>query len=263
MNTSQKLCLQWNDFNENVSSSFRELREDKELTDVTLACEDGKQVEVHKVVLASSSPFFMDILKNNKHPHPLIYMRGLKSENLLAIVDFLYLGEANIFQEDLDSFLALAEELSLKGLTGTGDLDKVKEPPIETKPNFKNVPEQTEKAKQPQRALNDEYQLYENSDTAIAVQSHAISTVMQDLDEQIKSMMTKTNVKLPNGQGYVVSCNICGKEAPSKNMPSHIEANHITGVSHACDICGKVSRSRQTLRMHKHRYHQTLLQDQN
>ena len=65
---------------------------DKEFTDVTLACEDGKQVEAHKVILAASSPFFKDILKRNKHPHPLIYMRGLKSEDLLAIIDFLYFG---------------------------------------------------------------------------------------------------------------------------------------------------------------------------
>ena len=42
MNNSEKLYLQWNDFKQNISSSFGELREDKDLTDVTLACEDGK-----------------------------------------------------------------------------------------------------------------------------------------------------------------------------------------------------------------------------
>ena len=57
MNNSEKLYLQWNDFKQNISSSFGELREDKDLTDVTLACEDGKQVETHKVVLAASSPY--------------------------------------------------------------------------------------------------------------------------------------------------------------------------------------------------------------
>ena len=67
MNMAEKLCLQWNDFKENVSSSFGELREDADLTDVTLVCEDGKQVEAHKVILASSSPVFMQILKKNKH----------------------------------------------------------------------------------------------------------------------------------------------------------------------------------------------------
>ena len=51
-------------------------------------------------------------------------MRGFKSEILLAIVDFLYTGEANVYQENLDSFLAIAEELRLKGLMGqTEDVD--------------------------------------------------------------------------------------------------------------------------------------------
>ena len=115
-NFDEKLCLQWNDFREHVSSVFGDLREDKEFTDVTLACEDGQQVEAHKVVLISSSPFFLNLLKRNKHPHPLVYMRGLKYENLLSMVDFLYHGEANVYQENLDTFLAMADELQLKGL---------------------------------------------------------------------------------------------------------------------------------------------------
>ena len=105
------------------------MREDNDFTDVTLACEDGQQVEAHKVILAASSPFFQMLLKRNKHPHPLIYMKGMKSKDLLAIVDFLYRGEANVFQENLDSFLAIAEELQLKGLMGKSDekVDNYKE----------------------------------------------------------------------------------------------------------------------------------------
>merc|ERR1712129_343076 len=96
------------------------LRGDSEFADVTLACEDGQQVDAHKVISASSSPFFLNLLMRNKHPHPLIYMRGLESEDLVAMIDFLYFGEANVFQENLDSFLAVAEELQLKGLMESG-----------------------------------------------------------------------------------------------------------------------------------------------
>merc|ERR1712129_602124 len=86
---------------------------------------DVQQVEAHKVILASSSPFFLNILKRNKHPHPLIYMSGLTFENLVAMIDFLYNGEANVYQENLDSFLAVAEELQLKGLMGSGAEEEV------------------------------------------------------------------------------------------------------------------------------------------
>ena len=94
----EKLCLQWNDFQQNLTLAFRDLRDDKEFTNVTLACEDGQQVEAHKVVLISSSPFFSNLLQRNKHPHPLIYMRGLKSEDLVAMIDFLYQGETSVCQ---------------------------------------------------------------------------------------------------------------------------------------------------------------------
>ena len=75
----ETLCLQWHDFRENVNSAFGNLRNDKELTDVTLACEDGQQMEAHKAILASSSPFFRKIFQKNKHPHPLIYLKGFHS----------------------------------------------------------------------------------------------------------------------------------------------------------------------------------------
>ena len=75
---SEKLCLQWNDFKENVISSFESLREDQDFSDVTLACEDGQQIKAHRVILAGSSPFFENLLRSLKHSsHPLIYMRGV------------------------------------------------------------------------------------------------------------------------------------------------------------------------------------------
>ena len=43
-------------------------------------------------------------------------MRGVKAKNLTAIVDFIYHGEANIYQDE--TFIELAEELQLKSLNG-------------------------------------------------------------------------------------------------------------------------------------------------
>ena len=133
---SENLCLQWNDFKENVNSAFVKLRDDRELTDVTLACEDGQHLEAHKAILAASSPFFGEILFRSKHPHPLIYLRGFKSQDLVAILDFLYCGKASVLQQDLDSFLAIADELKLKGLAiqSSSDFLKGEETPSNSKP---------------------------------------------------------------------------------------------------------------------------------
>ena len=77
-------------FAKGICESCKNENESKDFTDVTLACDDGKLVKAHKVILAASSPLFQDLLKRNKHSHPLIYMRGMKLEDILSILDFMY-----------------------------------------------------------------------------------------------------------------------------------------------------------------------------
>ena len=113
---SEKFCLRWNDFESNISSAFRELRDDKDFFDVTLACED-EQIQAHKVILSACSQFFRNILRRNSHQHPLLYLKGVKFTDLQAVLNFMYHGEVNVAQEELNSFLAVAEDLRVKGLT--------------------------------------------------------------------------------------------------------------------------------------------------
>ena len=123
MGDPELLCLKWKDFEENMRNQFASLRESQDFTNVTLACEDGLQVEAHKLILAATSPFFQDLFRRNRHEYSMIYMRGVQSEDLVAIIDFLYYGEVNVHQDNLKTFLTLAEELRLKGLTQQESLE--------------------------------------------------------------------------------------------------------------------------------------------
>ena len=114
--SSEKFCLKWNDFEANISGGLRELRDDKDFFDVTLACDDD-QISAHKVILSACSPFFRNILRRNPHQHPLLYMKGVRYTDLQSVLNFMYHGEVNIAQEDLNGFLAVAEDLRVKGLT--------------------------------------------------------------------------------------------------------------------------------------------------
>lgn len=57
------------------------------------------------------------ILKKNPHQHPLLYLKGVKFKELVSVLNFMYMGEVNVAQEELNSFLSVAEELRVKGLT--------------------------------------------------------------------------------------------------------------------------------------------------
>ena len=243
---SEKLCLQWNDFKENVNSAFETLRKDSYFTDVTLACEDGQQLEAHKVILAASSPFYRNIFKRNKHAHPLIFMRNVKFVDLEAIIDFLYCGETNVFQENLDSFLALAEDLQLKGLMG-GQANSHQQ--------MKGMSSAPKDIKREQQLLQsthfakESYPPTENLAGAIATMTN---NSVYELESTVKSMMTKTDRKAEsNGRGWIYSCNICGKEGLSMNLQHHIESNQVEGIYLPCSLCDKTYRSRSSLQNHK------------
>ena len=252
----EKLCLQWNDFKDDVTSAFGSLRENNDFADVTLACEDGKQLEAHKVILAASSPFFQNVFKRNQHSHPLIYMRGMQYEELVAIVDFLYYGEANIHQDNLDSFLAMAEELQLKGLVGqTNDEEtKQEQPPKKaTKKANPSCKQESNEFKFPEPHSS----IIGNNDDDASVGSLALTSQvlgnLQDLEEKTNSMMEKISTISPSGKALLRSrCKVCGKEGSHANdLRKHIEAKHLEGVSLPCDICGKTFRCRISLLLHK------------
>ena len=261
---AEKLCLQWNDFKDNVSTAFGSLRDDHDFADVTLACEDGKQLETHKVILAASSPFFMNLLKRNKHVHPLIYMRGVSSDTLVAILDFLYFGEANVTQKNLDDFLALASELKLKGLMEEGgdnnsrtkQMAKNSDLPIRSahKIESKSLSSSTT----PRQEFHGPILKHEaqNEGWVVAIPNDLIEYT-RDLDLKVKSMMEKSqNTFFKQGkQQRADVCKVCGKEGQWVAIRDHIEAKHLEGVSLPCDQCDKICRSRVSLRQHINVHH--------
>merc|ERR1711997_818831 len=117
--SSDNFCLRWNDFESNISTSFRELRDDSEFFDVTLCCDNGTDiVPAHKVILAACSPLFRKILSRQKNQqNPFLYLKGIRLKELQAVLNFMYHGEVNVAQDSLNNFLAVAEELAVKGLT--------------------------------------------------------------------------------------------------------------------------------------------------
>ena len=260
MQSSEKFCLQWNGFQENVNSTFSNMREDNNFCDVTLACEDGHQVEAHKVILAAANPFFASILNRNKHPHPLIYMRGLKSEELEAVVDFLYYGEANIVEEKLETFLAIAEELKLKGLEGgETNVEAEENSVIPPKTNTKKNPKcngQNQMKSENNEGVGTEANIFNyfneeqyNIGRVVALPKEAFYGEMHELDEKLKSLMV---LGKPIGDRKTIYiCRVCGKEGQTMQIKDHIEANHLQGIVVPCNHCDKTFRSRNALRCHK------------
>jgi len=114
--SDQKFRLRWNSFEEDVRGVYKEIRELKDFSDVTLVCEDG-EVEGHRVLLAAASPLLRALLREHQH-RPSLRLAGLHLNTLRSILDFVYLGEVSLGQEELATFLTTARSLQLRGLGG-------------------------------------------------------------------------------------------------------------------------------------------------
>jgi len=283
---SEKFSLKWNDFESNLSSAFTELREEKELFDVTLVC-DSNQIEAHKVVISACSPFFRRILKRNQHSHPLLYLKGVPFTDLESVLSFMYQGEASVGQDHLNSFLATAEDLEVKGLTegrggagtsstpashnhsrlmrGTqppppnfnsgeaGDSDIQEIVPVKMEASFNSgaveVEDPQEEGYEYQEQEGFQYEDY-NAYVSENIGLDQGSMTSQEIDDLIKLKMVKTE--------NTFLCTDCDYRTQLKcNIEKHIEAQHIRpGVF--CKFCSKVCPTRHALRMHLKRNHNTI-----
>ena len=245
---NEKLCLKWNDFQNIVQTSFEELRGDNDFTDVTLASED-QSIKAHKVILSACSPFFKRLLINHPNPQPLIYMRGVKSNDLVAVVDFIYKGEANIFQEQLENFLALAEELELKGLRGSSEEGVNKEEPEHAKEYFDHGRSRTDVGNIKRNMNNEGPSLNHKSN------KNALMPITQSRPKQNTLINPNTMATIEslierriNGGFACIKCDF--KASHKSHMKEHTE-KHIEGLEYPCKSCNKILRTSYSFRKHK------------
>jgi len=126
MDPDKTFCLKWNNFQQNIFSTIRNLRLDLDFLDVTIFCK-GKQVKAHKVILSACSNTFKAILKETPTPHPVIVLWDMEHKDLTALLDFMYNGQVDIQQDDLERFLIVADKLQVRGLSSEEN-GEIKEP---------------------------------------------------------------------------------------------------------------------------------------
>ena len=121
--TSDTFNLSWNYFEASASNSYKELLSEGSFSDVTLVSDDEKQIQAHKFILSTSSSVFKRMLAQNAHKNTLIFMTGLKSQDLMSIINFMYTGETEVAQDNLGHFMEIAAKFKVKGLTEGNQYD--------------------------------------------------------------------------------------------------------------------------------------------
>ena len=105
--------IQWEHHAENIQSCLENAFTNASYTDVTLVTDDFQSFASHRLILSSLSETFHEILKLSSHSHPMIYLKGFKSSDVLNILNFIYKGQVQIPTKDLNDFVGKAQELKL------------------------------------------------------------------------------------------------------------------------------------------------------
>merc|ERR1719430_794141 len=103
-------------FTPNVTSRLSDVFTEKSFCDVTLVSDDQNPFQAHRYVLSIFSPVLNNILLNNPHSHPLIYLRGVNHQDLDSILKFIYLGKASVNHSNMKRFAQAAKDLQIKKL---------------------------------------------------------------------------------------------------------------------------------------------------
>ncbi|XP_042866125.1 longitudinals lacking protein, isoforms H/M/V-like isoform X6 [Penaeus japonicus] len=109
------LSLRWNNHRSTFFHILSTLHRKELYSDVTLAC-NGKFFPVHKLVLSVCSEYFEEMFKQTTCKHPIIVLKDILHDDLEALLNYMYAGEANVAQNDLARLIKAAECLRIKGL---------------------------------------------------------------------------------------------------------------------------------------------------
>ena len=214
----EKFCLAWDKFEVTASRTFNDLYLNQDYVDVTLVCDEEKQIQAHKLILSSSSAFFRRILKLNQHQNYMLYLKGIKYNDLKAAIKFLYFGQVEVAQDELDSFMVVAKDLEIEGLQYQEE-EKFKVDQISE--------EQTEST------ISDLILEHNESYPIKPMRDSEYDSEYHDFSKQAK-----------------LSCNECGKTfSQTGTFNRHKKTVH-GGVRYPCTYCGKTFTQSGDLAQH-------------
>ena len=248
----------WETFRDELFVSRKELLEEKLFSDVTLVSDDLLPFEAHRSVLSSASPILKKLLLMNASTKPVLYMKGLKYQQLVSLLNFIYIGETVIGQDSVEEFIRIGKDFNIRSLINESVISKdtVEEFNKDNKVNS-HVEDLTQE---------EDLEMFINSfgSTIEATEKDENGKFNKSNQDEIKtcnktSLYKKTQekkMKEPAKQKRF-KCYSCAKTFPSIiNAERHMKAEH-GSVIYICDEagCKKSFKYQESLFTHNKTYH--------
>ena len=242
-----KYSLKWNDFNSNLTTSMSFFRNKGYLNDVTLVTDDHQQISAQRFVLSMCSEYFQQLFDNNNLSNIVICLEGVSTQDLNNCLDFMYNGEIQIFQNDLNRFLKIAHRFKIKGVTEDNindeEVSKLAGEELISEEFFKTLEE------------NFDHSIEENFDKNI---EEKFKSLVDHNGESISDWKTEANKYIQKMENGSVKCTVCGRVFADRNkmfsMRRHVET-HLEGYSYSCNSCNQTYKTNNSLNLHMYKKH--------
>ena len=281
MPNKENYKINWQTYSEHLREMLYNMMMSDELTDLTLVCDDKRQLKAHKIVLSACSLVFKSIINDLHGSNSVIYMRGIQHQEMESILKFMYSGEATFHQSSINEFLNLAKNLEMKGISENLNLtvenETCNEP--ETLDNYKDEHliyeeildskiDTNENLSSKMEMINRSY-IQKNSDGLFdcdkcqsqfknksCLRRHLRSkhegvkyTCSQCEYQAMRQEYLKTHIQVIH-EGVKYPCNHCEYQATDKsNLSKHIKSKH-EGVKYSCEYCDLQYTELSTLKKH-------------
>merc|ERR1712126_9567 len=120
--------LYWHTYSDHLKDMMQNLMHSNQSTDVTLVCEDKARFKAHKFVLNACSPVFQSIIEDlSQNEGSVIYLRGILATEMKSILQFMYLGQTQVYQNRMNEFLDCAKSLEIKEISRNAEFEEGQE----------------------------------------------------------------------------------------------------------------------------------------
>ena len=245
MSSQEKCKLTWHTYPDHLREMMEGLITSDNFKDVTLVSDDKKTIKAHRNILSSCSPVFKNILQFETHNHhPVIYLRGVHFLEIESILKFIYLGEAEFYEERMEEFLSVAKNLEIKDLGKNANSTDLN---IDTKSD-QGLEIMDDNVIENILEIEDENSKLQLKTEETASNGSKFQCTQCNIGFTAKSSLQRHTKSVHDGVKY--PCNQCDYKAPTQDsLTGHVKHVHV-GAKYPCDKCDHQFSYRHSLSNH-------------
>ena len=232
----------WPNYSDHFKKMLQDLSRSDDNTDVTLVCDDKEQFKAHKIILSASSPLLKTLLDAHSQNDSVIYLTEVQSQEIMSILEFIYLGETKRNRNYMNDIKTVAKNLDIRQMLNPLELYDSKVM-AKNQANMALIKLNEHIESVPQKQSND-------LSDSITQTAEGIFTCEKCFFTTSYSWQLKRHEEVKH-EGIRYGCEQCSYKATRRDhLKNHVLSQHDKILSYECDNCKQKFCDNRSLKNH-------------